>query len=458
MNARRHIRHHLAPALAAAALLVAPASRAGEDSVLGEAGKVYRVIAGSYGELIGDERYPAAHPALALEVLLANGKERRLVPGTAGPELESSPALSVEPSSGAVYLVWNSTASVIHSQIRLASFQASEWSEVIEVSGNPFSLKLAPRLAVTREEIALSSSSSERVFRTLLHTVWWEETGAGWHIVYAPIELRDGAYVGSNQLHSLSELVPGAEPSPVEPASSLASAPAIQGGSDGHSVVAAITDPGTGELLTLRVRLLPLELSELARDTGSYLANEGSRLCAAGGLPALAQAARDRIFTLGGGFRESVRRYLADEVRDHLVGLGASRCGTSDGVATLAEEARAHIVLIGAQAPTSEDVGELDHKARAHIVLIGVEAPAASEGSIEVISRRPAPETGEGPTRVYLSADARHALVVWQPSSDALLYRESEGQDWGPIHKLVLDEALGVAEAHRILQLRVLSR
>src|SRR5262245_29437254 len=124
------------------ALAAAPVTLRAAGGVLGASGEVYRVQTGTYKSLFANA--PAGsetNPVLALEVTRDGKVQRLLVPGTDGPEAEQAPALAVDHSNNAVYLVWEGQHN-IHSVLNLVSFGlAGGFGDVFEFSGDAFSTK-----------------------------------------------------------------------------------------------------------------------------------------------------------------------------------------------------------------------------------------------------------------------------------------------------------------------------
>ena len=166
-------------ALALLALLAGGATQA-EDSapVLGKSGDIYKVTVGTYSELFPDGTEASADAeVLRLEARRGSGTvEHHLVPGSEPDDSDKTPSLSFDASTGQLYVVWSSNNDSTLTRINLASFDGSEWSDTIEVSGNIYSDKSSPRLAVTHDRFELAEGSSgESSTRTVLHVVWSEE-------------------------------------------------------------------------------------------------------------------------------------------------------------------------------------------------------------------------------------------------------------------------------------------
>src|SRR6476659_177737 len=163
-------------ALCLLALLLVPAAAAfaGDGTaMLGASGELYRVRSGVYGQLFAN--VPAGQGSdqvLALEITRDGATQRLLVPGTEGPEIESSPALTVDRATNRVYLVWEGRQNY-HSVLTLLSRSDDGWSEPFEFAADPFSFKSNPQLATTldRYETFADDGTVVSASRTILHLV-----------------------------------------------------------------------------------------------------------------------------------------------------------------------------------------------------------------------------------------------------------------------------------------------
>jgi hypothetical protein len=178
---------------------------ADRQAALGDAGEVYFVHTGVYGDLFpGGTATAAGNAVLALDIARQDQPlERVLVPGTEGPEVESSPFELYESSSGALFMVWQSQVNAIHPVLYLSSYKDGTWTPAIQVTGNPFAQKSAPQIAITRDTYNIQDPNDgtySPAHRTILHLIWWEEgANGGGSVQYAPIVLLDGSYIGSFQ-------------------------------------------------------------------------------------------------------------------------------------------------------------------------------------------------------------------------------------------------------------------
>lgn len=453
------MRTRLAVLLILAALTVA--TPAVGETVLGADGMLYRTLVGSYGDLVpgGRETYADA-PVLMLEEEGPGGVIRRLlVPGTEGQEVESSPYLLVEPSEDTVYLVWGSVDQVVHSSILLVSLRDETWSPVIEVSGRPFTLKTAARLAVTHDSFPFSIDSpwgrGWMHDRTILHIVWWEESGLGGLVMYAPVTLINGQYTGQHEVLALNDFDASIGDGQTALSTDLLIAPSIGAGDDLHTVVVAFANPDTGRLAVLRLSALPFELTQLADSTHGLLLTSTAGCDTDSGRQQLSAEVASHIKKLG----DRLNPVVLDVIASSAAALVLDPAGCAEGLEGLADAARMHIVGIGARA-SLRLTRQFDGKRRMHIVGIGVKS-AVTTGeqhfSINLTASFPLPEIGDGPTNLYVSRDGSALLVAWQESNH-LLYRETRDGGWTAPSVLELGAGMTLADAQIILRNRIADR
>lgn len=457
------LRSRTAITVAALLALALPAwAGGGPQRALGSAGELFEVRSGTYGDLFpGGSEAAAGDPVLALEIVGSGqtGAERLLVPGTAGPEAENSPAIVVEKRSDSVYLVWESRSSYVHSKIRLIQYSGGEWSELITLLGSRFYLKSSPRLAVTRNSYEYTDESGQMVQgeRTVFHTIWREETESGLSTVYAPVILLDGLYTGGTAYTDLNQFLPAEATGGGEVPEGLLYTASIQPGGDNQSVVVAFTDTVNGEVVTLSLGVLPTELSAIADGARAQIIEVGNRL-GPGHRQALAGGARAQIIEVGNRLRAGGRmvEYLADEIRELIVSAPAEEQLTS-----LAGRARAQIIEVGA---TLDRGGVSRRSALASAFFMEVEQPELPAAELPVsgshhfevlvASRRPVPEIGAGATHLFVSDTGEDVLVAWE-DGDYLRYRESAGDGWDEAQSLHLSEDLDLEQAEEILERRI---
>jgi hypothetical protein len=452
-------------------LAVASDARASRQAVIGGEGEVYTIKSGSYGQLFpgGKQLTGAArsNPVLALDVVKPDGSvERSLVPETGGPEPERLPYLQYEEASGAVFLVWETRVSLIHSVLMLSSYNGT-WLDPIAVVGNPFAPKTSPQLAVTHDSFQVPGSDGNLVdrHRTVLHLIWAQEAGPGSsEVFYTPVVLEDGNPVGSSPVINLNDF-DTSEPAASDISPDLQQALAIRNGRDQRTVVVAFAAPRSRRIVTLEIDTIPMEIVQLADGARSHIVDIGARYSLPSDLKLLADGARSHIVDIGVAFHPQVVRALAEDIHAYIETEGPGK-----GLKVIADGARSHIVDIGAKlsgrglrSANAASVGSTS--AIVEIVPTETFTPPEDDRqalphllSVQVISDRPAPEVGAGEIMMLVSESGQEALVAWI-KVDRLFYRETSGTaGWREPLQLRLSPALDLPQALEMLQRRIQNR
>lgn len=451
----------------------AAVSAQGAAAALGNGGELYLVKTGTYGELFPGGHTPgadAANPVLAFDVLRPGAdKERILVPGTEGPEVESLPSLFFEEASGTVFVLWESRINVIHPILILSGFSEDGWLAPISIVGSPFSPKTSPHFAVTRDAYQTPGPNGQPVtrHRTVVHVVWGEESSSGTsQTFYTPLFFEEGVYQGASPVYRLNDFDTGDPASTsFEIAASLAESPNIQGGRDGRTVVVGFVSSVTRRMTTLEIDVLPAQLAQLADGARAHIIDIGARLYP-NRLQSLADAARAHIIDIGYAYHPELAQTLADQVF-HLI-LDNGNNGT---LAALGDKARAHIIDIGAKFSgrgLKPQVNQpLTVAAHTEIREIDTEAePPAVDNSpahlvqFRVASQRPAPRIGTADAvTLFLSADGEDALIAWTDAGgQSVSYRDSQKAGWSDIRQLRLSDGIDLGQAFKILEQKVRNR
>lgn len=440
-------------ASAAVSLAVALASSIGAGQAaaasgtraLAPSGDVYAIAEGSYGELFPQGTATlAAHPVLAVVVLHPDGTDERwLVPGTAGPEVERLSSLLLGPDGETLHVLWQSGAG--SPTLRLASRGAEgAWAEVVDVSRSVPVLPGSPRAAVTRDSAEIGGPEPEtsvRMSRSVLHVVWLEEPEG--RTIYSPVVIENGAYIGDHSLYALDELAPaagGAEGEPtVAPIAGGVLGPAIEPGDDGAAAVAAFVDPSSGRLITVELRMVSGELSDVANRVRDEILDLAGTLepGSPDSLENLAGGARAQLIGVGSRLRPALLQILADELEAYILSEGADWAFQPEA---MAERTRSVLVEIGSgfdHAP----IRRMHGGARAQLIGVGHrwEGPERSHDlRLRVATERNPPSTDGAPASLFLSGDGEDALVAWE--ADGVVYfRESDDRaegGWGPVRSL----------------------
>ncbi|HVR28809.1 MAG TPA: hypothetical protein VMS86_04685, partial [Thermoanaerobaculia bacterium] len=323
-----------------AILLACGAVSPAQQATLGDDGMLYTARVGAYGSLFPDGSGHAADAnVIALEIRAPDGALHRLLApsgGTVAPD--AKPFLVWEGSSRRLFMVWEGL-NHIHSAVRLSSFDGSEWSEPLQISGNPFTKKSSPRLAVTRETYLRGGLAENATGeRTVLHVVWYEDDYGIVDVLYAPVVLDNGATPAwLPPIFELGQFVPQASVSGTAATPSLLRNPRVVAAADRQSVLVALVDDGSHQLVTLRVDVLPVELSAVADELARFFADVEDDPCT-GDVTSLAERARAHLVVIGTRFSAYARSYMADTLRDWLLARREGECSTG-GATGLTERA-----------------------------------------------------------------------------------------------------------------------
>ena len=439
-----------AAALSALLLACAAASPA-QHSTLGADGMLYTARVGAYGGLFpsGGEQDADAN-VIALEIRAPDGTLRRLLApsgGTVPPD--ATPYLVWEDSSRRLFMVWEGL-SHIHSAVRLSSFDGTDWSEPLQISGNPFTRKSSPRLAVTRETYLRGGLAENTTGeRTVLHVVWYEDDYGTVDVLYAPVVLDNGTTPAwLPPIFDLAQFVPQANEGGNVATPTLLRNPRVVAAADGQSVLVALVDDGTHQLVTFRVDVLPVELSAMADELARFLAEVEDDPCT-GDLAKLAARARAHLVVIGTRFSTYARSYLADTLRDWLLARREGECSTG-GVTGLAERARAHLVVIGRRA-LREVIVAADAESSVLLTFDGEGAGLHNDLSLSVQRAVVSPPAlGPGAARIHVAGSGRGSLVSWLGKGH-VFYQEHDGAAWLPAQSLALSDDFTLDRAYALL-------
>ena len=462
----------------AAVLALLPSTSAlhgeGSAAVLGENGDIFQVSVGAYADLFpGGGQTSADADVLRLEARRGSGAvEYYLVPGSESDDVDRTPSSFFDAATGRLYVVWSSSNASTLTRINLASFDGSVWSDTIEVSGNIYSEKSAPRLAVTHDRFELAGESAgQSSTRTVLHVVWSENTADGEKVMYAPVVLVDGALASTwRRVHRLNDYVSDAltnDPFDTTVAGTLQTAPTVDAGAEPNAVVIGFADSHTGALVQLELSTPAAELSELADSLADFL--DSSNLCSrienegADAITSVASEARHHIVVFGRRIQGRVRSQLADDVTTALSRRASALC-EDGGLTKVSSAARHHIVVFGARAQE----GELLERVKAGDTEVLL-AAAQDIGNgyvqhlarLQVKSERIAPTIGAGEPTIFVSPKGTGAVVVWENGS-TLHYVETEAgaaatAGWSSAYTLRIGSSLSRSEAYSMLRDRARS-
>jgi hypothetical protein len=296
----------------------------------------------------------------------------------------------------------------------------------------------------------------------VLHVVWVEDRSEGQLVAYAPVTLLDGRYVGQRRIFDLSALVEAEEPL----ATDLwqVTAPSVAAGADDHSVVVGLVAPQSGRLASLRVSMLPGELSMIADELRSHLIDVGVShdWQTPAGLERLADALRSHLIDVGHRLDPEILRHVADGLRSHLIDVGARYA--PDEVRRLAKELRSHLIDVGFRL----DESGLRRASSGLASQAVIEVAATNEETddvaamtlvarVSVVGTWDRPVEGVGDSTLLISRSGQAALLSWTDGK-AVFYRETFGDEWSPVVRLPLGETLDGEQATSLLQNRIRNR
>ncbi|MFP3939421.1 MAG: hypothetical protein ACLF0P_03860 [Thermoanaerobaculia bacterium] len=451
-------------------LAAAPVADAtGSRAVLGDRGELYVARTGTYAELFPDGKaLPGENPVLALDVL-QDGEERRrsLVVGSEGPEVERAATLVFEPDSKTLYAVWESRRSPSASALYLAGFHGGEWGEPLEISGDTAPLKGVPQVLVQRDEVDVPDALDDGVKqgdRTLLHVLWWEQAaGSGGGVQYAPVLFERGEYLGWNPVIRLADLDPAPQSkSSAELPAPLLRSPQLDPGTDLRAAITGLVNPETGRLLAIEARLLPAEIGMMADELRAQIIAIGFSK-GPDRIAAIRDELRAQIIAIGRNLNPGTVQHVAARSVKAAESLVEER--PEIPLEVFADELRAQIIAIGSRWLVDlerRNVPEVTRVLELQAQGGGKEIPPAVPHllRLDLVHSRPAPPTGPGTTRVFLSETGERVVAAWIEEGE-VYYTESieatgPGEPaWSQPKRLVFDESVEGLDPVSILRDRV---
>ncbi len=448
------------------ALLVAAAGAVGASDLptaaLGNAGEVYELIGGTYGELFPEsDEVAAGHEVLALELSWPDQTTGRwLVPGTEDAPAETAATLLYDRATDALAAVWQSAEPSEGALLKLVTVEADAFSDVVTIE-DPTRAAIGPsQIVLTRDRysIRLGHNQRETVNRTILHVAWMAYGDSEIDVRYTPLVFIDGLYCGWNEVFSLRDLVVGEGVEPdQELAEQLLSTLELDLTHGAQRILATFVSPRSGELAVVDIGVLPLELAYLGDEVRDLLLSMADSF---GGddLQAFAEVARIEI--IGVGRRQSLNPalvdYVAGELSDEILTVGAEY--SVDEYGELVSYLRDYTIDVTSPLITSTlNYAQGTDHSRVIEIDIGnlLDAPTQIL-DLKIRSARPAPATGEGPTTIYTSEDGEDTLIAWEdPGGATLYYVESLEGGWSEPRSLVIDDKLTPERAHELLRRRV---
>jgi len=460
---------HSLPALVLLLLALPATPVQGElaDRVLGDGGELYRITAGSYGDLFpGGGQLDPGTPVLALTVRYADGTVDTLrVPGTGDPRVEIAPGLLAEPRSGSLIALWRSQPPAGgSSRLHFATRDADGWSEAVTVRGAdglPLLFAGPPEMAVTRDLFDLEVAGAEplRASRTAVHLLH----RSGGATLYTPLVFVDGVYLGWHQSLDLGAtfLLPGpGDPEPPALTAELASAATLTVSDEDRAVIATFANPASGRLGAVEIALLPLELEVLGDHVRDQIL-DNPELYDPNDLSDLVDKMQAEIIVIGArlDFHPGILDYVSTELGGWLDEEGGSY--GAEELQALSEDSRQLAIDLSSQVSvtivedpaTGEEIYDVD-LGNFFDPLNGT--PLGRILEVEVLADRSAPATGAGPTRLLPSHDGGDLLVGWLDAGAGQIHylesrRHLESGVWSEARSLTVGGELDEASAWELL-------
>ena len=439
--------------LALLGLAAAPATAVDGTMALGADGEIYRVVEGSYGVLIPDAPIAqAANPILVLERTAPGAAPTRLlVPGTDGASVEKYPSLTFDAATSSVFVVWEAR-NYIHSTLHLAAFAGERWSSVFELSGDPFSAKLNPRVAATRDAYHTLDENGEAVERTrvVLHMVWFDSGGSGDRPLYAPLVIEDGVFVRDWHVLDLQAFLEESSPAGAAAAlpSGLLENPVVASSHEGAAAIIAFGSSASGRIATIESRPVSAGLvswSDAARhqiiDTGRTLTDRR----------AIADKARHQIIDTG---RRLLNADAAALLSAKFLDLVASS-DPNESLEAVVDKARHQIIDTGARLDSNGT--RLRGTVAKSTITIGEPGDAgrtAHISTLAVVASWAAPLLPGRAIRLLPASNGDQIALAWDLET-AVRYRMSQGSGWSEARSLTLGADLGRDRAYELIERRV---
>ncbi len=440
-----------------------PAFAQDGTAALGAAGEVYLPKAGAYKDL-----FPKGHgttpdnTVLAIDLIQVGAPSQRLlVPYTTGADVETSPAVLYEDDSNSLFVVWSNQINSLNSALMLASFDGTNWGVPIQITGNPFSSKTSPQLAITHDSFSLTDVNGNPAtrHRTIIHVVWEEQNSKGGaDVLYTPVILEEGAYLGWAPVYNLNDLVGRTSSgSSFTPPDSLFQSPVLQRGRDARTLVVGFASAETRAISSVEIDVLPEEISLLAEGCRANIIDVGRNLYP-NYLQTLSDKAYAYIIAQGAAFNDDITHYLATQIRALVL---ANRGTSSSDLTSLSEAARANIIDVGVRlSGRGLRDGSTDKSLLESVVSLDpTNDPTAPSHQIHfrVTSNRPTPNMGSTEAQLFLSDSGAEAIVAWTDSGK-VLYLQSQGTGWSNQKQINLTGSLDAPHAFDILKQRARSR
>lgn len=443
--------------------LGASLAQAQRQMTLGGHGEIYQVSSGRYGDL-----FPTAPASEADNVVLAvdvtrpnQPVQRLLMPGTDDSAADLSPFILYESTLDSVFVVWEST-DYSHSRMNLIRLDSTGvFSETIPLVTEFWTQKSSPRVAVTTDTFQVPDGSGGWIThrRTIVHTLWWENSGNGDRTVYSPVVLIDGNFLGWNPLYVLDDLAGNAGPGVTMAATpDLAHSPSIGPGRDNQSAIASFLNSHSGQLVALELSLVSQPLTLLASSLNDFILQNGTDTSPTG-LQQLGDESRAHVIEVGAHwFNTTALNAIADAAQAAILSASSA---SQNGLQNIASGARAHVIEVGV-ALGDRPSGVNSAALSSAWANIGIGPNADPAGAVVVLRMRgvaqhTAPQTPPGKTTILSSCTGTDAVVTWEAPGQ-LVYVESQADTWSAPRVLTLANGLDLDHAYQIVTQHIYDR
>lgn len=440
-------------------------SATSRETALGPNGEYYRIQVGTYGQFFSAGLIPAANSVLVLEIHRAGSTRhtRILVPGTEADEIELAPAIAFEEASNSLILIWSSQWNFIHSKINFALFSNGSWSPTIELSGDVWSRKSYPSVAVMSDRyFSVGPDGPESHLRTVYNVAWWEQASSGDRVVYSPVTFVDGRYIGWNPTFALTDLGDGGPPIeiPAIAQGSYGKAPTIQPGDDASSALITFVHPIRQSLVTFQLQAVDGEIALLASQVAQDLLNFLDENTSATPV-SIGEYARPQIVDFGArlGMHPGVTDYIGSQLQTSIRQLDAGQVAP-----WLADYARPQIVDFGLRMSVQGLTGQPDSSVawlmefEADPIRPTQTAYPPHSIRLRLIASRslpPAPTNAE--VSLLVSRDGQSEIAAWQVEQE-VQYVESQGTGWSELRRIQLGPHLSTEQAFELLATKLRNR
>lgn len=160
----------------------------------------------------------ASSRVLKLTIHRGDQSQFLFVPASLTGGYHSEPALAHDPDTDTLFVFWQRMPTRMGSELLFSSFSAGQWSPATVIDTAALRFRMNLRIAVTRYiDDEQTDGSVVRQRGTIIHAVWWEQTGYSEDAKYAMLSVDRGQIV----LSEIRELMSFIEERPFATAASV---------------------------------------------------------------------------------------------------------------------------------------------------------------------------------------------------------------------------------------------